>query len=167
MIHPDVELWARAVKLQIDKLSPWDQTIYLDADTRIGGPVKPLFGILDDGWDMAIVPCLRQREGVFGHVGTEERLQTLAELGGDDLLALQGGVMAFQKSAAVHAFFEEWRREWSRWAEWDQAALMRALVRSPVRIHILPNQYNNNQGRIVRHYFTRARRAGLKYYASL
>jgi hypothetical protein len=73
--------------------------------------------------------------------------------------------MYFRKCSAVHRLFLIWRREWERWRDQDQAALMRALVNCPVRLFLLNREYNG--GRFVHHYYTYARRDGLKYARSV
>jgi len=161
--HEDTDPGARAVKLQVDQLSPFDLTLYLDADTRIHGDITMPFDLLDRGWEMCIVPCRHQdADEVHGHVNAEERAATFEEVG-FDVLALQGGVMYFRKCAAVHRLFEEWRQEWNRWKDQDQAALMRAIVRCPVKLFMLNAAYNGQNGRLVQHFYTYARRHGLKY----
>lgn len=159
--HEDTDPGARQVKLQMDLLSPYEQTLYLDADTRVQANIMQPFDLLDAGWEMCIVPCRHQDyDEVYGHVQEDERKATFDAIGYGPL-ALQGGVIYFRKCANVHRLFMEWRREWWQWEDQDQAALMRALVRCPVKLFMLNRAYNG--GRYVQHFYTYARRDGLKY----
>lgn len=159
--HEDTDPGARGVKLNVDLLSPFDHTLYLDADTRVMQDITMPFDLLDRGWEMCIAPCRQQEpDEVHGHINAEERAATFEEIG-FDILALQAGVIYFRKCDAVHHLFAEWREEWARWHDMDQAALMRAIVRCPVKLFPLNRSYNG--GRVIQHFYTYARREGLKY----
>jgi len=158
--HEDTDPGARLVKLNVDTLSPFDHTLYLDADTRVQGDITYPFELIDNGWEMAMVPCRRQDEHSHAHVNEKERHTTFEEVG-QNLIALQGGVIYFRKCEAVSNLFAAWREEWGRFADQDQAALIRALVRCPVRLFLLGRAYNG--GGIIRHFYTYARRGGLQY----
>ena len=160
--HEDTDPGARLVKLNVDNLSPFDHTLYLDADTRIMRPILWPFELLEAGWEMCIVPCRHQGENAHLHVDEEERATTFAEV--DDAIALQGGVIYFRKCEAVHRLFAAWREEWQRYRDQDQAALVRALVRCPVKLFLLGRAYNG--GHTIKHYYTYARRRGLQYSPS-
>ena len=158
--YPDTDPGARLVKLNVDSLSPFDHTAYIDADTRIQGNILWPFELLEAGWEMAIVPCRHQGEHANPHVNAEERTITFAEVG--DATALQGGVIYFRKTNAVHGLFAAWREEWARFEDQDQAALIRALAHNPVKMFLLGRAYNG--GRTIRHYYSYARRdQGLTY----
>lgn len=160
--HEDTDPGARGVKLKVDQLTPFDLTMYLDADTRVHGDITMPFDLLERGWEMCIAPCRQQgHDEVHRHVNEEEREVTRQEVG-FDILALQGGVIYFRKTEAVHQLFSEWRREWDRWQDQDQAALMRALVRCPVKLFLLGRGYNG--GHIIQHFYTYARRPGLRHH---
>jgi hypothetical protein len=113
---------------------------------------------------MLVAPTGGQADQLFKHIDVlgkvGERAATIDEVGGEPILALQGGAMWFRKTPAVHAFFEVWREEWERWREQDQAALMRALRRSPVKLWLLSRDWNG--GTLLGHYHAHARRAGMR-----
>lgn len=158
--HEDTDPGARLVKLNVDTLSPFEHTLYLDADTRIRADISYPFRLLDAGWDMAMVPCRHQGDHAHRHVKAQERVTTFAEVG--DMTALQGGVMYFRKTEAVHRLFAAWREEWGRFEDQDQAALVRALVSHPVRLFLLGRAYNG--GKFIRHFYSYARRdSGMKF----
>ena len=160
---PPVEGWnvfddlqrSRWAKVTLDLWSPFDYTLYLDADTRVRGNLAAGFQMLEDGWDMAIAPSGRQEIGLLGHVQQGEREATLDELVNPLPLQLQAGMIFFRKNGATARLFRAWRREWLRWQEQDQAALLRALCREPARLWLLGRDWN--EGALVEHLFGRAR----------
>lgn len=155
-IHaPDSDPGARSVKLRMDLLSPFEHTAYLDADTRVFQSLEAGFDMLADGWELVITPSRHQEDNVFYHIHPNEGQATIAHLGYVPL-QLQGGVIFFRKTCAVHQFFEVWREEWARFQGQDQAALMRALHRVPVRVWILGRPFNG--GAVVAHHFGQAAR---------
>lgn len=146
----------RWAKLNLDQISPYEYTVYLDADTRVHGDISAGLGILHDSWDIAISPSTKQGTDLLWHVDLPEREATFLELGKDSLVQLQGGVIFFRKSPEVHALFGAWREEWQRWRGQDQAALLRALYRCPVRLWLLSNEWNG--GYLIEHRYGAARR---------
>ena len=145
----------RYAKTNLDRITPYDLTLYLDADTRILGNVSGGFSILRDGWDLAIAYSEQQGSDVLWHVSAEERSATIGELGLTPL-QLQGGVRWFARNGRVAAFFHAWRNEWERWRGQDQGALLRALWRAPVRLWLLGRAWNN--GDLIKHRYGAARR---------
>lgn len=143
---------SRLAKVNLPKLVDYDKVIYLDADTRIRGKIGSLFDLLDD-WDLAIAPSKNQDNDLFRHIqNSNEKEETLHELGNWQPLQLQAGVMAFHRQRCT-ALFEEWERQWLRWKDQDQAALLRALAIEPVRVWLLGRPFNG--GDLVEHIFGR------------
>lgn len=153
--YPDTDPGARGVKLHMDVLSPWQETVYLDADTRVFQSLESGFALLRDGWEMVITPSMHQEERVFYHIHPAESRATIDYLGYIPC-QLQGGVIFFRKTEAVHRFFAAWREEWKRYGHQDQAALVRALHREPIRLWLLGRPWNG--GAIVQHRFGEAAR---------
>ena len=156
---PDHDTGARWAKLNLDTLSPYNYTLYMDADTRVHGTIMQLFKILQDGFDMLVAPSTQQNTQCLHHVSETEREATFGELCNGQPLQLQGGVMGFRKSIAITELFSVWCDEWQRWHDQDQGALLRALdaVKNKPRVWLLSNEFNG--GAIVAHHFGRARRA--------
>lgn len=128
---------ARFAKLNLDTLSPFDDTLYIDADTRPRQDLTLLLTPLADGYDMVIAPSINQGDKALWHVDAHEREATLDAFGYTPI-QLQAGVFAFRKNEATAALFKSWRMEWSKMgATQDQAALLRALQCSPVRLWLL------------------------------
>lgn len=147
----------RWAKVNADLLSPFESTLYIDADTRIRGDLSPGFDILSDGWDMAMTASGMQGEELLWHVGDEERRLTYYELGHQPV-QLQAGVMFFRKNRNTKRLFAAWRNEWLRFKGEDQAAFLRALGKVAVRLWLLGVPYNG--GQLVAHLFGRVRAHG-------
>lgn len=143
---------SRSLKTRLYDLSPYDYTLYIDADTFPDGDVSPGFETLAGGWDMAIIYSSSQGPEMMWHIGKTERELT-AELYGFRPLQLQGGVMYFKRNERVENFFTTWHREWLIWKEEDQAALLRALYKSPLKYWMLGRPFNG--GAVIRHTFAR------------
>jgi hypothetical protein len=147
---------ARWAKVHLYELSPFDATLYMDADTRVMTDEMGVgFEMLDDGWELVITPNANQDDDWLWHVGAEERRVTEILFGGR-VIALQGGVFWFRRCDAVRGLFEAWADEWQRYQGQDQAALLRAMRRSPVRCYLLGRPFNG--GSVVKHLFKWARR---------
>ena len=144
----------RWAKVNLDRLSPFEQTLYLDADTRVHGDIGAGFEILGDGWDVVICPSTKQGTELLWHIDESERKATLGEL--REPVQLQGGAIFWQRNERTAKLFEEWRREWLRWQGQDQGALVRALHRTPVRLWLLDNDWNG--GALIEHRYGAARR---------
>jgi len=140
----------RWAKVNLDTLTPWTQTLFLDADTRVHGDLSLGFRLLAAGYDLVIVPSRPQHNESLRHLSDEERKRTLAELPLDPL-QLNTGVMWFGSGAAP--LFAVWREEWQRWRDKDQGALLRALYRHPVAVAVVGQPYNDAHGEVIEHRF--------------
>jgi len=132
---------ARLAKLLLFDASPFQYTLYLDADTVPYQDPSVIFDILDDGYDLVIAPSQAQGESTFWHIDPVEIAATLPDLGIVPV-QLQCGVLGFSKNERVKEFFEAWLAEWMKYKAHDQAALLRALWRVPLRIHLLGRPFN-------------------------
>jgi len=143
----DVDVGARHAKTAMYDLAPayWDYVMYLDADTEIISPDPVfLFKILKDGWDMVI--CTNP--GKF-HIARrmvrpdkDECNKTFNKIGTQEVIQLNGGVLAFRRNERTRDFFHAWHKEWKKWGKRDQAALLRALWDHPVKLFVLNNRWN-------------------------
>jgi hypothetical protein len=114
--------------------TPYDQTIFVDTDTTFAAPMLDVFHLLDT-FELAVVsdPFWCELPGLpacFAQMNT--------------------GLIAYQKSPRVLAFFAQW---FSRYEEdfknagavksyHDQRSFQEALYRSDLRFYVLPNEYN-------------------------
>jgi len=154
---PNRDGYGRWAKVNLYDLSPFEETLYLDADTRVYGNVGIGFEILDDGFDIVIVPSKCRGTDWLWHVTQEERNATRTEMGGQ-LLTLGGGVIWFGKNERTIALFAAWREEWLRWQGQDQGALTRAYAAKPCRIWLLSRAWNG--GNAIGHRFGTAKVRG-------
>jgi hypothetical protein len=154
---PDADQGGRLAKLSLDRLSPFEYTAYLDADTRVHGDLSAGFAVLAGGWDMALAPSKLQGTEALENCGYQDRVLTLGDLG-PLRLAWQAGVLFWRRCEAMGRLFAAWREEWGKFKDKDQGALLRALARVPVRVWCLGWDWNSEEGEIVKHRFGRARR---------
>ena len=150
-----IDAGGRWAKLNVDLLTPYELTAYIDADAWPMADISAGFEVIADGWDVAIAPCFNQGRDLFWHIGEEERAETLAELGYEPL-QLQAGVMFIGKSQETARLFSAWRDEWLRWHDQDQAALLRALAHTPTRVWMLGSSWNG--GSVISHRWGALRR---------
>ena len=135
------------VKPLLWRLSPFEHSLYLDADTRVMSDPEPLFGLLELGWDFAVCPGQAARflrETMFGQA---EKAATEEELGTGLLYYYNSGVFLWRRNERTEALFAEWGTQWERFGGWDeQLALMRALWRvEEVKFLTLPVCWNQRK----------------------
>ncbi|HUW11211.1 MAG TPA: hypothetical protein VM537_15885 [Anaerolineae bacterium] len=147
---------SRWAKTHLLDLTPFGQTLYIDADTRVHGDISAGFRVLDDGWDVAMAPSENQGQEWLWHVSEGERNATRAEWGMEPL-QLQAGLMFVARNRRTYELFAEWQRQWARWRDQDQGALLRALRMKPVRLWLLGRPWNGRAGALVEHLFGRTR----------
>lgn len=141
---------ARNAKVRLPEFAPWDQVLYLDADTLVNGDLSPCWAALDTGWELVIAPSTNQDRGAFWHVDPAEAAETMEQLHSMPL-QLQGGMFLYHRTAAILDLFDAWREEWGKRMGEDQAALVRALHRCPIRTWLLGRPFNG--GAVVAHRF--------------
>lgn len=170
--HKDSDIGGRRAKIRADELAPaeWKYVLYLDADITIHSDISFLFKLLQGGWELAICKDMDK----YSEVGMAIRPDNKDEcdvtwdlMGSRQLLQYNGGMMAFRRCERTSEFFKMWQEEWDRWGKRDQAALLRALYRQPLRLFLLMNQWNATDrydppgGEVaIWHHNTKARRWG-------
>ena len=145
---------ARRAKVSLLDWTPYRDTLYLDADTRVRGDVSAGFAMLDDGWDLVMAPSDHQGPEWLWHVSEKERAETEQRYLFRPV-QLQAGVFFVRDTARTRALFGAWRAEWTAHQGEDQAALLRALLRCPVRLWLLGRPWNG--GALIGHLFGRCR----------
>ncbi len=140
----DRDIGGRYAKTLIYDLAPkeWQYIMYLDADTEVIANINFLYEALSDGWDMVI--C---KNPAKFHIASRMRRSdnkdecaiTFDFLGTEELIQLNGGVFAFQRNERTRAFFHSWHEEWQKFCKRDQAALLRALWKHPIKFLVLDN----------------------------
>lgn len=144
---PDVDIGGRHAKLKIDELAPpeWSRILYLDADTEVIAPIDFLWKPLEDGWDFVICKNPGKYHLARNMVRPDNRDEcekTYNLLGSDEIMQLNGGVFAYQRNERTRAFFAAWYEEWNKYGKRDQAAMLRALWRAPLKMLVLTNAWN-------------------------
>jgi hypothetical protein len=157
---------AGCVKPHIFELSPYDYTLYIDADTEYISDITPGFDQLGK-YDFCIAEELKRLKEL--HAPADENgkwelpiteWKETMKIVGEDVKFLNSGVIFFRKSAANKRLFLEWSKEWSKYNNWDeQMALMRAInLHSDVKVlHLSPdwNHPHREQARIIFHNYGR------------
>jgi hypothetical protein len=128
--------------------TPFQHTLYLDTDVHVRGGLEELFELLARFDVLACYDAAR-----FQYPDYELAIGTAAEP------QLNGGVLGLRDA---RRFAAAWQDEYDRfvaWLEqhvpadarlyWDQVALRAAVLRSGLRLHILPPEYNMRPNQIV------------------
>jgi hypothetical protein len=149
-VFDDVRLVAGRHARNLDKVmcvaqSPYDRTLYIDADTLVCGRLAPLLAVLDKvEWAHAHAPR-RFRGHEVSVLG-----EWMSQLP-DSLPMPNGGLLLFRRTAATQRILADWlelyqrdlaRGESSGVSVGDQASLREALYRQPPPLYVLPPEYN-------------------------
>lgn len=120
----------RKYKLSLDKISPFEETIFLDADTEIRRDLSPMFEILRHH-PIAARPRVNATKWCFPLWGRESTDFGLCEY--------NSGVIGFVRShPLVNHFFESWASNYSFMGDFhDQGSFMRSVYNEDY-IPILP-----------------------------
>jgi len=150
------KLWFAAgeVKPHLYDLSPFEYTLYLDADTMIRKDLTLGFSFLDD-YDI----CVANHYGdmrlknvwkdprYFSPEHSDKRAErdaTIKLLGDENTPFINSGVIFFKKNYAVQQVFTDWYLEWIKYRAWDeQMALHRAIHKCPrIKVRYMPEIWN-------------------------
>lgn len=157
---------AGRIKPKLYALSPFERTLYIDADTEFMGDILPGFEALDEH-DVAIarenltLGQLYNKALAGWEINLKERDATVKELNAapSDYF-LNSGVVFFRKSAATEAMMRRWHEAWLEWRQWDeQLAFMRACHRTPeLSLKVLTPEWNDprrKMGQVIFHNYGR------------
>lgn len=147
---------AGRVKPLLAKLSPFEQTLYVDADTLFKSSPMCGFSMLEDGWDFVVAETqTRSLEDTIA--GASESKWTSTWLKTDQLLYHNSGMLFWQRNERTDQLFDLWSEEWLRFQNWDeQVALLRALLRSEAVFQTVPYVWNCRDRReafMLHHWF--------------
>jgi hypothetical protein len=156
---------AGRIKPHLVGLTPFQRTLYIDADTEFMSDILAGFKFLGDH-DMALAEELLSIGQLYNkpragwEINIKERDATIEELGGDpNTKFLNSGVIFFRKCEAVERLFAEWSLQWLKWQQWDeQLALMRAMHKYPINFKALSVHWNHphrNQAKVIFHNYGR------------
>jgi len=160
---PDADIGARTYKTTIYFLSPFEQTLYLDADTELLCDPGSAFKLLNYA-DMAMAQDpirIFNRNKWKGLVAAEIKY-TIEATGGGELCYYNDGVILFKRNARVEALMKMWHEEWKRFKRQDQPAMLRAMYQCPVKLITMREEFNTHKqiADFVKHYHRRASRPG-------
>ena len=137
-------------------LSPFDRTLYVDADTEFKQPIQAGFALLEQ-YDIMYARHSWHTLAMLDMMPGTERQITIDELHTGDIPYPNSGVIFWKRGSAAEKVFQSWYTEWKRFEQWDeQCALMRAVYKNPCRLLLLPeawNGENQKEGAIIFHDF--------------
>lgn len=122
--------------------SPYDYTLFVDADTYICADISGLFDLLNR-FDIAVA-----HDTYRLYVKEYEKVKHEIHKIPDSFPMLNSGVILFKKSPRIERFFEDWLTTYEQYLELaehgggDQPAFRKALYNSALRLAILPPEYN-------------------------
>lgn len=166
----DLGFLAGKIKPFIYDLSPFEQTLYLDADTSVRKDISPGFDYLID-YDICVSYHTKPDgqiwyvDEIFGDPvlsppispnSVREREMTQALIGNKRMPFINSGVIFFRTANSTQHFFEAWYEEWLVFKDWDeQMSAHRAIVKCPeLKVLLLPpiwNQKYLNDSTIILH----------------
>lgn len=151
---------AGRIKPLLYDLSPYDRTLYIDADTQFIQDIHEGFELLDNceialTQEYLTVGELYNKFMAGWEINIEERAQTIKEGIKAEEHFINSGVIFFKKSDSNKKLFKEWHKQWMRFQQWDeQLSLMRAIDKvQPKRKYLTPD-WNDPQvhtGTIIFH----------------
>jgi Glycosyl transferase family 8 len=133
---------SRAVKTQLARFSPYEETLFLDVDILPIRSIDRLWGYLDQG-DFAMVRDRNPTVALCDHIAQEEIDYTLKILPGSTP-HFNSGVMLWRNTLENQQLFWTWHQEWQAFKRQDQLALVRALHGTGTAIVGLPTTYNTS-----------------------
>lgn len=132
LVQPDLPVGADAfssrwIKTRLASLSPYRESLYVDADMLTRQPLGPLWQFLEQH-PIGLVPDIKPLVSLCDHVDPTEKACTLEAIGGD-AQQFNSGLML-------------WRA--GEFARQDQLALVRAIASSRIQVAALPASYNTS-----------------------
>lgn len=145
IVVPDPERLDRAMvsrwlKIHLNNLNLFDETLYLDSDILPVKPIDEIWSFLELG-DILISPDRFPQISECKYIAREEIDYTL-KICPPDSVQYNGGVILWKKSPQTQTLFDTWQQEWRVFKQQDQLALCRAIQTTKVEIVPLPRPYN-------------------------
>ena len=134
-------------KLDYLPRTPFDETLFLDSDTRVRGPLDDLFDVLGR-FDLALAQRARVRTV---RKSVQWRFDVPAAFPEHN-----AGVLLYRSSAEVLGFLEAWRAAYVEAGFGvDQITLRELLWSSELRFAVLPQRYNCRRWSWTQEWFSR------------
>lgn len=153
IIKPEKDVGAREYKTQVYQYTPFEYTLYLDADTVVVGTLQAGFSALRAGWDVAAAMDYRQTVGRIDHLPQNDVDAVIKMTGTGEYPHLNTGMLFFRKSPEVEDLYNLWHKEWERFHYRDQGAFVRAVHQSEAKIWVLAWQWNTHRFDHAKHVF--------------
>ncbi len=133
---------AGRIKPLLAGISPFEQTLYVDAETEF--KISPAIGFnLLEKWDFVIAEAETRSLAATFQDNRNEAGKTAAWLKTPHILYHNSGMMFWRTNEATKQLFDLWSVEWLKYKGWDeQIALLRALLRSEVLFLNVPYTWN-------------------------
>lgn len=131
---------SRSIKTRLNTLTPYQESLFLDADILPLQPIADIWDHLSQG-DLAMVVDRLPLVSLCDHISQEEKTYTLQGLSGD-AVQFNSGVMLWRNTPAVQTLFQQWHEEWKKFQKHDQLALVRAIHATQIPVTQLPRSYN-------------------------
>jgi hypothetical protein len=131
---------SRLLKTRLVSLSPYQETLFLDADILPLRSVLPLWDYLAEA-DFAMACDRLPTVALCDHVAAPEKTYTLQQVSGMTP-QFNSGVMIWRRNASVEALFAAWEQQWKLFQKQDQLALVRAIHQTQTQVRVLPKTYN-------------------------
>jgi hypothetical protein len=140
---------SRILKTSLFARSPFEETLFLDTDTRVLMPIDPIWAYLEEaslvlGHDKFDTLGDVLRNMVLNRAYSLEEATYTRALCPPCAAFLNSGVMLFRRDPDAGRLFENWEREWARFRGRDQLALMRAISLCGIEPAVLPLAYNSH-----------------------
>lgn len=145
LVRPDLPPAAasyssRWIKTKLAAISPYRDSLYVDADMLTMQPLGSLWQNLEQH-PVAMVLDINPLVSLCAHVDPAEIAYTLAAIGGD-APQFNSGLMLWRSAEPAATLFQHWHQEWRRFARQDQLALVRAIASCGIQVAPLPSSYN-------------------------
>jgi lipopolysaccharide biosynthesis glycosyltransferase len=120
-----------SLKVRFLKMSPYDQTLYLDADTFVKGDLDEIFTLLDTYEFVVTLDSDKRSDG--------KKMYNI-NLTSNDPTLVNCGVFAYKKTNIIEQFLDLW---WSAFLE-DTTKNEQGVLRSLLRNNEIMNRFNIN-----------------------
>ena len=133
---------SRRIKTSLASLSPYRESLYLDADMLTMQPLGPLWQTLERH-AIGLVPDRMPLVSLCDHVDQEEKAYTLEWVGGE-AQQFNSGLILWRAGEPTANLFQHWQQQWRCFGRQDQLALVRAIASTGIQVAVLPTSYNTS-----------------------
>jgi len=131
----------RRSKIEYLKHSPFESTLFLDADTRLINPLGDLFDWLKK-YDIAMAHAMRRNTFATNQQWTVDIPNSFAQF--------NSGVILYRKRPKVIELFEAWQTAYQNTSfRMDQVCLRELCWKSELSIGVLPPQFNTRDEKYI------------------